>query len=457
MDVFCEIPCLTELSTKLSGLAIQKKWLKNADKRYLGQYLQKFIAFNSKHFNFLGVTPILFGTDQNTSLAFRSTEYIGTIPLRSSDTGKQIGDFVVSPRFIGRHRYQDYIKILDLLGTEINPEVIDSIPLVSGNNFRPPLYLEAIKFITSLENLVKYHWRKFDNIKKIENKPNGQIKWNEYFQNEYKVEKRLKFPATKNILSELHIEYSQVRYVFDICKSELLSNNTPLRVKFFLNRRLNFLEEKLYLHKPIETNSIQIKLSDNPVIKNCKLSANNILEFNFFQSTAWRVNFSDVFEKFVQYIFMGISKTIGGKVLSNYKFYSKHFLYFSWALKNLEPDVIYQKGNLLVFIDAKYKANLYNKFNSNETLKNDHRHDLHQILSYTSFSSTQRKYCCLCYPSDSIETKKIIYKNSINDISNTIFIIGIPLRIEEIKNIKSQVISILHFIEKDINLTLGQI
>ena len=178
LDVFFEISCLTEQSVRLSGIAIQKKWFKSADKRIIGQYLQKFINYNLKNFEFIGVQPSIIGTDQNTSLIFRSSNYIGTIPLRSSDTGKQVGDFVVTPRFTGASRFEDYIEILNLLGTEISPEVRDSLPLASGRNFRPPLYLEAVKFIASLDELIKKPWRKFDNIEKLYNQPTGQVNWN---------------------------------------------------------------------------------------------------------------------------------------------------------------------------------------------------------------------------------------------------------------------------------------
>ncbi|RZK02163.1 MAG: hypothetical protein EOO46_18715, partial [Flavobacterium sp.] len=308
LDVFCEVPCLTEQSRQLSGIALQKKWFKSADKRIIGQYLQKFIDYNSSQFKFIGVQPFIVGSDQNTSLTFRSSSFIGTIPLRASDTGKQIGDFVVMPRFTGRDRFEDYIEILNLLGKEISPEVIDSLPLASGKNFRPPLYLEAVKFIASLEALLTRPWRKFDNIEKISNQPSGQNNWNKYISNEYKIENRLKFPTRKNILSEFHSEYAEVRYVFDICKNELLSSNTPQRIRNIIRIKLNFIEEKLYHHKPKATNNIAIKSSDSPTVKTCKDQANKILNFNLVDSTAWRVDFSDVFEKFVQHIFKAVAK-----------------------------------------------------------------------------------------------------------------------------------------------------
>ncbi len=452
LDVFCEIPCLTERSKQLSGIELQKKWFKSADKRIIGQYLQKFIEYNSKQFKFIGVQPYVIGSDQNTAITFRSSSFIGSVPLRASDTGKQIGDFVVMPRFKGRNRFEDYIEILNLLGTAISPEVIDSLPLASGKNFRPPLYLEAVKFISSLETLTMRSWRKFNNIEKVTCQPTGQINWKKYVANEFKVENRLKFPVKVNALNEFHSEYSEIRYVFDICKRELLSPNTPQKIKNTLRNRLSFLEERLYHHKPKVTNEISIRFSDSLTIKTCKEQANKILNFNLVDSTAWRVDFSDVFEKFVQYIFGEAAKEIGGQLYSNFKFHSKISKHFSWGLKHIEPDAIFQKENILVFIDAKYKSNLYNKFGQSEFLKEDHRRDLHQIMAYSAFSKTDSKFGILCYPSDKIELESIQYKNGINDATNTTLILGIPLKIESIYEIKQLLIIELNKIERIITI-----
>jgi hypothetical protein len=447
LDVFCEIPCLTEQSKQFGGVSLQKKWFKSADKRIIGQYLQKFIDYNSQQFEFLGVKPYIIGSDQNTALTFRSSGFIGSIPLRASDTGKQIGDFVVMPRFTGLDRFEDYIEILNLLGTEISPEVIDSLPLASGKNFRPPLYLEAVKFISSLEKLITRPWRKFDNVEKVYNQPSGQINWIKYINNEFKVENRLKFPVKSNVLSEFHFEYAEIRYVFDICKSELFSASTPQRIKNTLRFKLSFLEERLYHHKPKATNKIVIRFSDSPTVKSCKEQANRILNYNLVDSTAWRVDFSDVFEKFIQYIFKEAAKETGGRLYSNIKFHSRTSKHYSWELKHIEPDAIFQKENILVFIDAKYKSNLYNKFDQSEVLKEDHRHDLHQIMAYSSFSNSQNKIGVLCYPSEKVEVKSISYKNSINDVNNIISILGIPLKKEYISEVKKLIINEINHLE----------
>ena len=155
-----------------------------------------------------------------------------------------------------------------------------------------------------------------------------------------------------------------------------------------------------------------------------------------------------MFEKFVQYIFKEVAKEIGGKLLSNYKFHSTTSKNHNWELKHVEPDAIYQKEDVLVFIDAKYKSNLYNRYSNSETLKDDHRHDLHQIMAYSSFSKTNLKYSFLCYPSEQlIPPQKIIYRNGINDITNTILIMGIPMKKDQISETKSVLISSINEIK----------
>lgn len=452
LDVFCEIPCLTEQSVSLDGLALQKKWFKSADKRIIGQYLQKFINYNLDFFNFLGVQPSILGVDQNISINFRSSQYIGVIPLRASDTGKQIGDFVVAPRYSSTDRFEEYIEILNLLNNEISPEFINSLPLASGKNFRPPLYLEAVLFLAELENLLKTSWRKFDSQNKLTSEPKGQVNWTTYINDSYKIENTLKFPVRKNILSEFHEEFSQIRFVFDICKNELISSNTPQKLKIEVIKRINYIEERLYFHKPVFTNSIQDKTHDSPAVKACKKRANNILKYNFTKSIAWRVDFADVFEKFVQHIFKQVAKETGAKLFTNHKFQAYTSTFYSWELKHIEPDAIYKKGDFSAFIDAKYKSNLYNKFSLSESLKEIHRQDLHQILAYSSFSNISFKYGFLCYPSNQVEFKKIEYRNALNNVKNIVFVLGIPLKTNIIPSAKKLIREIFSEIEiKELN------
>ena len=440
MDVFAEIPCLTERFATLRGRDLRRKWFKGSDSRALAEALHKFVDYNKKIFAFLNVAPSVIGTDQSAAIYFRTTSFIGAAPLRAPDTGKQIGDLVVAPRFLGRDKFEDYIEILDLLGGEISPEVVDSLPLASGRNFRPPLYLEAAKFIGALEGLLKRRWIKFDNVEVVGDEPVGQINWGRYAANEYKAENRLRFPARKNTLSEQHREFGQIRFVFDICNRELSAPNTPPRIRSTFRSRLSFIESRLYSHKPISVTSIRLRTSDNPAVKACKKQANRVLSREFVDSTAWRVDFNDVFEKFVQFIFRDVAKAVGGKLLTNPRIHAYSVRYYAWELRHLEPDAILQTDNLMVFVDAKYKSHLYNRFEPSDLLKDDFRRDLHQVLAYTSFTESIEKIGIIGYPSNEFEIKSTRFKNTSNDAISRILIVGIPLKRNVIREVVRQLV-----------------
>jgi len=448
--IFLEIECLTEQSKQLSAKYLRKNWFKKADKRYIAQYLQKFVEYNKKYFNFLGVIPIIEGSDQNVNLKFKSSEFIGAIPLRSPDTGKQIGDFIVVPRYSTKDKYLEYIKILNLINKSVNAEFKHSIPLLSGRNFQPPFYYEAVIFIKRLEQLIRRKWLKFDQIEKDIKTPQGQINWNKYINNEFKIENRQSFPVRKNILSEFHTEYSNLKFVFELCRDELLSYSTPEKIKFTMKPKLSFIQEKLRFHKRLETKRIQIRQSDAILVKEIKNQANKILQKEFSKSIAWRVDFNDVFEKYIQYLFEQVSKEFGGKFYSNFKIQQTNYSKYAWELKYLEPDGIFKKGNMLtVFVDAKYKSHLLNKFSQSEELKYEFRKDLHQIISYTSFTDKDIKYGFLCYPSNIVEYKEVKFKNSLNYTETVVYLLGIPLDTNVILNVKKLIFEKLSLIEKN--------
>lgn len=447
IDIFCEIPCLTEKSKSFSSLHLQKKHFKFADKRIIGQYIQKFIEYNSSMFNFLGVVPIISGTDLNTTLHFHTSNFIGAIPLRAPDTGKQIGDFIVTPRFNNNNIYEDYIQVLNILGEEINPEISPSLPLISGINFRPPLYIEAVSFINSLEKLIKFSWQKFNSKTIISQEPTGQVNWNKYIENEYKVEHRIKFPTKKNYLTNKHTEYSQIKFVFEICKNELSSTNTPIRIRNNFRNRISFIEQKLYNIPTSKTKNIQYRNSDSPTVKVCKKSANKILNKEFQNSTAWRVDFSLVFERFIQHIFKIASSKIGARFSNNLKFKAKSSTFYSWELRHLEPDGVISKNGYSILVDAKYKSNLYNKFHDSTSLKKEFRHDLHQILAYSGFNATSNKYGILCYPSNNLELKTTKFENSLSKSTSCVILLGVPIKISSIDTTVELLIREFHKIE----------
>jgi len=448
-NIFLEIPCLTEESQSISGLVLVKKWFKNADKRYIAEHLQKFIDYNKDYFGFLKVIPKIEGSGKSVSLSFRSDHYIGAIPLKSPDTGKQIGDFVVKPRYTsGTDKFSEYIEIVNLLEDEILPEFKHSIPLLSQNNIRPPLYLEAIKFVNILENATKIKWNKFQTTKRVYNYPKSQVDWKEYIEKESDPERRLFFPCYDNILSKFHSDFFELKYVYSIAKREITSFKTPLNIKYQYRDVLIYLDNALYEFPEKQTSDLKIHLSDPIIIKKLKDQGNKILKRNLDEITAWRIDFSLLFEKYVQFIFNQVSLEIGAKQLNNYKIRRSSHFGSLWSLQYLEPDIILMKNNLDIVIDAKYKSHLFNLKSNTEELKEEHRKDVHQLLAYTAFTKNKNKVGILCYPHNEQYISELDYIFPFSNTRNKIVLLGVPLNKTKLSDLRKLIVTYLSEIER---------
>ena len=447
-NIFLEIPCLTEKSQALSGLFLAKKWFKNADRRYLTESLQKFIDYNKDLFDFLGVSPHIEGSGTNVSLNFRSDRFIGAIPLRSPDTGKQIGDFVVRPRYTyANDQFSEYVEIVNLLESEILPDFKHSIPLLSYNNLKPPLYLEAMKFVKLLEKAVKINWRKFQTITKVYRYPKSQVDWKEYVEKEFDPSRRLLFPCHDNILSKLHSEFFELKYVYSIAKSEINSFRTPQHIKYQFQDILAYLDSSLYDFSDKSTNELHVHYSDPVIIKELKKQGNKILKRNFEEITAWRIDFSLLFERYVQYIFGQISSEIGATQINNCKIRRYSSVNPPWSLSYLEPDIVLMKNEFEIIIDAKYKSHLFNLKSTTEELKEEHRKDLHQLLAYTTFSRNKNKIGILCYPFSEYFLLELDYISTFSNVGSKIFLVGVPMQKSKINDFKKLIIENISKVE----------
>lgn len=420
-NLFYEMKCLSTTSTNYKRL---EKLIDVSDKREIYKIFNIFIMNNFKYMEFLGIKCHLKGYEKEGSISFESSQYVGAIPMMSSKN-IQIGDFCVTPRFANSQKFEEYTELMNLLEHSIDYKIMDSAPLRS-NFMKPPLYLECIKFINLFDLILKSNWRMFDNINSIENLPTAEIDWKEYILREYKIENKLKFPCRRNVLNTFHVELAKMKYVYLICQKEILSTNTPSKIRNSFSDKLHFLNNKIHKLSPISVDRFVVKASDKQTVKLAKVQSNKILNSYSTTGIAWRVDFNEVFEKFVEYLFKKTINLIGGNLHENKTIFS-HNPFNKLSLSYLKPDIILEKDNVLFFVDAKYKSHFFNKNNLTQKLKDEIRSDQHQVMAYSSFSKSKDKFCFLCYPSNEVNYEKNKYLNIINGTETLLYSIGIPL------------------------------
>lgn len=437
--IFCSVSCLTEKSPPFRGVDLRKKWFKNADNRYLAEALQTFVSLNLQMFDFLKVTPCIEGVGKDVRISFRTDKYVGAIPLRSPDTGKQVGDFIVEPRYGGM---TEYAEIIDLLQTELPPELRES-PQLQSEYCKPPLYLECIEFINLLSTALRRPWMKFSNVQVSKNYPKAPVAWDPYAKKQANPAKRLVFPCHDNILTTFHREFYELKHVFLLAEHEISSATTPLNVRLRMQQKIDFLNKKLSLYLAVKTAKLIVRNSDPQIIKKVKDQANRILSKNRQRRIAWRIDFELLFERFVQYMFQQVAREIGGRHLPNYRIGGSFNTRPSWSLSYLEPDVLIVKNEQVIIADAKYKSHMLNVCAASEELKETHRRDIHQILAYSAFGGKTKTTAFLCYPHNQVQCIRIKYDSKATNVTKIIYLLGIPMKRSAIVEIQNSLIRAL--------------
>jgi len=439
--VFYSIPSLTERSNQLGYKYLKNKAFINADSRYFGDTIQKFINYNFDSFRFLNIIPHIHGNGKQATISFSSGKFIGAIPLRSPINGMQIGDFIVKPRFTSE--VEDlfaYGELISLLENDISPEYMHSLPLKSRNSVKPPLYIQASKFIQELyKTLLSTEWVKFLNRVNLIKEPKGEIYWKRYIEKDYDPQQKLIFPCRENYLSQQHKEFFEIMFVYSLARNTLLSPSTPLQIRVQLDQIIRTLDMKIGNYERKETREINIHQFDFPAIKTLKQQANSILANNYQEITAWKIDLELLFERFTQYVFRSVCRDLNLKQVANHHIYRASFNSPDWSLRYLEPDLILINDELSIVVDAKYKSHFFNLNQNSENLHEEHRRDLHQVLAYSSFLPTKKKYAMICFPFSKYMVKTLDYTSDLLRSRAKIFLFGIPMNPLEVPQIASNI------------------
>ena len=389
--LFCKLPCQSISKIYKNKEIYEDLFDKRVDKRYLESAVQRFINLNKKLFSFLGIEVELNGTDNDLSLSFRTSNYIGAIPVKMPYDGIAHKDFQVLPRFDNaKEVYSELTQLLSRLEYSIKPEHSELDLLNSPMQLQPPIYYEALKYIELFEKAYKYSWVKFDSANRTHSFPKASTDWTKYSVASFDPKNALVFPSRDSVLSTNHDEWKKLKYVFDIAKEQVTAPTVPSPIRLKYSEKVRNISSNVSEVKAISTDEMIIRAGDPQCIKDLKVQANIILRKSSNNCSAWRMDMAMLFERYVQSVVGKATRELTGTVISNAKFHGTGNMP-SWGLRYLEPDIMIRIGNNLYMGDAKYKANFYSDELKSDVLKETHRADLHQLLAYCSFEPQSLK------------------------------------------------------------------
>lgn len=434
---FGKLPTLSSVYWSSDKLKQNWKW----SDRSMESVMQRFIDLNHKNLSYLGIVANIETIQGKPSIKLTTSNYIGSIPILSPMNGKGAGDLVVTGRF-----GENAEELITLLDESIKPEYTEDFRLVQDSQMTPPIFIECCKYIDAYIVAEHYKWQKFSNVVKTENRPSGSTLWSDYaYRNALNPLDFHTFKNKRNILSTNHPEWAQLNYVLQIAIKELESPRVPIRTRATYSSRISQLKIKLKEKSILHTDSIKMRMSDPLIIKRLKELANIILKSKTNEKLAWRMDYAEFFERYVQYLVGEVAKKKGAREVCNPHYSVSVKNHPRWLLHYLEPDMLLQKSEEQVVIDAKYKSHMYNWNDESEELKETFRHDFHQILAYCSLNPMQKKQGMLVYPFSDFVCHKTKVNSSITHSEAEVYLVGIPIEKKRIDEIKDKLSNIINF------------
>lgn len=97
-----------------------------------------------------------------------------------------------------------------------------------------------------------------------------------------------------------------------------------------------------------------------------------------------------------------------------------------------------QREDNQFIIDAKYKSHMLNRGKISDGLKESFRHDLHQVLAYSSFGTAENKQVVLVYPAEVFVCQRQQISNPLTRATTNVHLVGVPLDIARIGEVKRE-------------------
>ena len=410
------------------------------DKRYPESFLQKFINVNRRSFDFLGISPFIEQIDYRYNLVLTTSKNIGTAPIYSP-RHKPFCDIVVTGRY-----NEEVGELIPLLGDYISPEYSDELKLTRSSQQTPPIYLECCRFIDKYVEAKRFKWQKFSIVVQTQKSPNSGTDWNRYALDV--ASDPLSFGTfcnRRNVLTTEHIEWRKLNYVLLIAIDILSSHTTPIRARTQYRELVGTLSRIIDKSEAIPTEELIIHASEPRIIKELKAIGNLILQGHVNQSIAWRMDYAEFFERFVQYLFTSVARRKGCLSFGNEHFSISGKSKPRWGLAYLEPDLVLQKDGVQYIIDAKYKSHIFNWSDTSDDLKVTFRQDLHQVIAYSSFSQTPHRNAMLVYPYNVFFHRVVDVRSPLDPTTVSVSLVGIPIGKKPLNDTVDNLASIISF------------
>lgn len=338
---------------------------------------------------------------------------VGAIPLRSPITGRPDFGLVVAPRFA-------WTGVGDLLastGFRVLPELLPLDDLPQSERHVPPWVLASV-VLYRLQRLLEATARRFDVIEEDRLAPRGAVDWQTYATKRLPHGRALSVPCRYPDLRDDEELRSAIHWTVRRQREALLAAPSGGRVV----RELVALCEQLIARlagTPPKPPTLRLRQSwqRQPTRTRAFIEGIDAIDWTLDErglaglsdlaGLSWRLDMEVFFEAWVETIAAWAAERAGAQLRSGRTESTRVPLdwrpRYAGSQRSLLPDVVLERPDVVVVLDAKYKQHAEDIrrlgwTDSGERLREQHRADLLQALAYSTLFDAPRVVTLLVYP-----------------------------------------------------------
>jgi len=374
---------------------------------------EQFIVQNRTPLSLLGIRIERDFDGNDTLLAITSGSSVGAVPLQSPTSSRTDYGVVVQPRF----PWSGIGPMLAEMGWRIVPCPL-KLPLLKRSERRVPQWVIASMVFARLQALLARLERRFDFVHEVRPAPRGSVRWGQYATVQIPHARLTEVPCAFPDLRDDRKLKGAIRLTLE---RQLGSLQTQREQGAFVHRLILFGEQLLsqvrgvasyappapimqsWIHRPLDGAA----WLDGLQAIEWTLEERGLAGMSDLDGIPWTMSMDQFFEAWVETIMQRVARHIGGQLRIGRK--RETVAALRWeppylgSQKSLVPDLWLECDDQTVIVDAKYKRHWEELqqgswLSAGETFREQHRHDLLQVLAYANLARTRSITACLVYP-----------------------------------------------------------
>jgi len=393
------------------GFAVQTR--DTRDRSATARFASHLIELNARTLDAYDVQVDLQYDGRSMALRVQAGNTIGAMPLRSPATGRFDYGMVIEPRF----QWPGLGRMLGSMGWRVVPELV-SLPQLPRSARHIPGWVLATVILRRMEGLLDLIERRFEMADEYLTTPRGQIDWATYVNRQLPRLACLRVPCRFPDLQDDRDLKAAVHFVLRQQLSSIEAQRSSGAVVLRLITYCQDLMTRVQHVSPRQPSPLMLSAWMRGKMKQPEFSAameaiewvmdeRGLAGLSDLRGLPWRMSMPEFYEAWVETIAYRVVRHTGGIVRVGRK--NETVVPISWerpyrgGQKSLRPDLVIERGEESIVIDAKFKRHWHeltvgNWRNVEDDIRAAHREDLLQVLAYSTLFSSLRVTACLVYP-----------------------------------------------------------